>query len=64
MTRIVHADELPLGACVARDVLSGLPAAAPLLRAGAVVTAGFQSALERLGVSFVCVDDELSAGSR
>lgn len=62
MTRIVRPDELPLGGRVARDVLSGHAATAPLLRAGVHVTEGYRQALARAGVGGVWVDDELGDG--
>ena len=62
MTRLVRPDELPVGARVARAVLSGHTASAPLLRAGAVVTESIRSALERSGVHGVYIDDEPTGG--
>ena len=62
MTRLVRAAELQVGARLARDVLSGRPATAPLLRAGATVTEGYKQALARAGVGGVWVDDALGEG--
>jgi HD-GYP domain-containing protein (c-di-GMP phosphodiesterase class II) len=62
MTRIVPPGELPLGARVARDVLSGHAAKAPLLRAGVEVTESYRRALERAGIGGVYVDDEAGNG--
>ena len=59
MTRILSPEELPVGARIARDVLSGHASTTPLLRAGAIVTEGFRSALERAGVGGVFIDDDL-----
>ena len=62
MTRLVRPDELPVGARIARAVLSGHTASAPLLRAGAVVTETIRSALERSGIGGVYIDDEPTGG--
>ena len=53
---------MAVGARLARDVVSGRPNEAPLLRAGTTVTAGTREALLRAGIHGVYVDDPLGAG--
>ncbi len=51
-----------VGAQLARDVRDGRPGELPLLRAGAVLTDGYASALLRAGVNAVYVEDDASRG--
>jgi HD-GYP domain-containing protein (c-di-GMP phosphodiesterase class II) len=51
-----------VGVALARDILSGRPGEAPLLRAGSRITAGARAALLREGIHGVWVDDRLGAG--
>lgn len=62
MTRIVKLNDLTVGVRIARDVLSGHAATAPLLRAGVTVTEGYLAALRRSGIGGVVIDDELGSG--
>ena len=60
--RLVATTRLAVGAKVARDVVSGRPGEAPLLRAGRTITEEMRGALLRSGINGVYVDDELGAG--
>jgi HD-GYP domain-containing protein (c-di-GMP phosphodiesterase class II) len=60
--RLVATSRLAVGARLARDILSGRPNEAPLLRAGTRVTAGMRDGLLRAGIHGVYVDDALGAG--
>ncbi len=60
--RLVSTARLVDGARLGRDVTSGVPGRAPLLRAGTTIRAEYREALERHGIRAVYVDDDLSAG--
>jgi HD-GYP domain-containing protein (c-di-GMP phosphodiesterase class II) len=60
--RLVATSRLPVGTALARDIVSGRPGEAPLLRAGTRVTAGMREALIREGIHGVYVDDRLGRG--
>jgi HD-GYP domain-containing protein (c-di-GMP phosphodiesterase class II) len=60
--RLVATKRLVAGAVLARDVISGRPGEAPLLRAGTAVSPGILNALRRAGINGVYVDDDLGAG--
>jgi HD-GYP domain-containing protein (c-di-GMP phosphodiesterase class II) len=59
--RLVATSRLAVGTRLARDVVSGRPNEAPLLRVGTQVDAGMRDALLRAGIHGVYVDDELGA---
>src|SRR3954453_6342569 len=50
------------GAILARDIPAPVPGQMPVLRAGAVLTEAYQSALTGLGINAVWIQDELSEG--
>jgi HD-GYP domain-containing protein (c-di-GMP phosphodiesterase class II) len=60
--RLVATKRIAAGAVLARDVVSGRPGEAPLLRAGTELTSRMRDALLRYGIHGVYVDDELGAG--
>ena len=60
--RLVSTTRLVDGVRLGRDVTSGVPGQAPLLRAGTEIRPEYRAALARHGIRAVYVDDELSAG--
>jgi HD-GYP domain-containing protein (c-di-GMP phosphodiesterase class II) len=54
--------ERAAGAVLARDIASPEAGQMPILRAGAVLTEGYVTSLEQIGVSSVWIQDELSEG--
>ena len=60
--RLVSTTRLVDGVRLGRDVTSGVPGQAPLLRAGTEIRPEYRDALARHGIRAVYVDDELSAG--
>jgi HD-GYP domain-containing protein (c-di-GMP phosphodiesterase class II) len=60
--RLVSTTRLVDGVRLGRDVTSGVPGQAPLLRAGTEIKPEYRDALVRQGIRAVYVDDELSAG--
>src|SRR3954469_5095497 len=50
------------GAILARDIPAPVPGQMPVLRAGAVLTEAYQSALAGLGINAVWVQDDFSEG--
>ncbi len=60
--RLVSTTRLVDGVRLGRDVTSGVPGQAPLLRAGTEIRPEYRAALARHGIRAVYIDDELSAG--
>ena len=60
--RLVAITRLADGARIGRDVHTGIPGQAPLLRRGSLYRAAYTDSLSRRGIRAVYVDDELGEG--
>ena len=60
--RLVAISRLTDGACIGRDVHTGIPGQAPLLRRGSLYRTNYGESLRKRGIRAVYIDDELGEG--